>query len=333
MMITSNQVITQFINRIDTVIELLNEIGFYNINNDNKKEIRCSYDKNSNPTSVCIKKDTLYCTVFSKNIKGNIYTLFMWKTGLKFIDIHQLFLSRLEDVKFEVKKPKRQLFGGILNKNTSIDEYKIYSNNELDKFERANNLRFYDDNIFLSTQNKFDLRYDNQSNRIVIPWRDEYANIVGAVGRINYETESEDVAKYLAILKFKKTDHLFNIDKAINDIMIKNSAIIVEAEKSCMKAVQMNINNVVAVGCHSISRKQVIKLSRNCGRIIIAFDEGIEQYEILETCKSIENYFDEILYIFDEDNLFLEKGSKKSTFDLNYETLRKCITKCTVKFK
>lgn len=331
-MITSNQVITQLINKIDTVIELLDEVGFYNINNDNKKEIRCSYDKNSNPTSVCIKKDTLYCTVFSKNVKGNIYTLFMWKTGLKFIDVHQLFLSRLKDIKFEVKKPKKQLFGGILNKNTSIDEYKIYSDNELNKFERVNNLRFYDDNIFLSTQNKFDLRYDNQSNRIIIPWRDEYANIVGAVGRINYETESEDIAKYLAVLKFKKTEHLFNIDKAINDIMLKNTVIVVESEKSSMKASQVNINNVVSVGSHSISKKQALKLKRYCTRIIIVWDEGITEEEIIESCKVVEPYFDNIGYIFDR-NKYLKNGSKISPFDLHEKELKKCLSECFIKWK
>ena len=72
-----------------------------------------------------------------------------------------------------------------------------------------------------------------------------------------------------------------------------------------------------------------------CGKIFNRKSSSLKKYGC--KCKFIntinENYFDEILYIFDEDNLFLEEGSKKSPFDLNYETLRKCITKCTVKFK
>lgn len=320
-MIDSVSVIEKLSENIDSVIEILEDFGFANINAQNQKEIRCSYESDSNPTGVRILKENLYSTVYSRNIRGDFYKLLMTKSNSKFIDIHNILISKLEGVTFEIKKPTKKLFDGLFDDDNEI-EYKILSESTLEKYERVNNLRFYKDNIFLSTQNEFELYYDNLSNRIVIPWRNEYGCLVGCTGRLNYETLNENVPKYIAMDKFKKSNHLYGINKAIDFIINSDLCIIVESEKSVMKAHQMGFPFTVAVGSHSISKQQVEILKKYCSNIIVAFDEGLEEDEIIESCKALKDDFT-VYYIFDNDNSYLPKDSKLSPLDLNMDDFKK----------
>jgi hypothetical protein len=73
----------------------------------------------------------------------------------------------------------------------------------------------------------------------------------------------------------------------------------------------------VSVGCHNISPHQV-KLIRSLHpkNIIVAFDEGISEEEILQECEKFKtnNYFQYNIGYF--DNTILQSGSKKSPFDM-----------------
>ena len=74
-------------NDTDLLIEILEKFSFHNIRYQNN-EIRCGHNEISNPTSVKINTETLSAICFSQNVKGDIYTLLSWKSGMERIDVH-----------------------------------------------------------------------------------------------------------------------------------------------------------------------------------------------------------------------------------------------------
>lgn len=328
--VTTETVINKLKDNTNLIIEILEEFKFYNIT-ESGKEIRAGYDESSNPTSVRINIETLYCNVYSKNLYGNIYKLLMFQSEESFKLIHQYLIAKLggEVELTDLNKPKKSLFGGVFDDDYEVVETKRYDECILNKYESIPSLRFYEDNIFLSTQKRFEVMYDNSSNRIIIPWRDSVGALIGTTGRYNYEIkEDSTIAKYLAIDKFKKKHFLFGLNITVDYIINSDLAIIVESEKAVMKLYQMGFKNAVAVGSHSISDIQALLLSSYCSKVIVAFDEELTEGEIIHACSNLKEHFTEIYYIYDEDKIYLPKGSKMSPADLNINDFKSIMREC-----
>ena len=58
---------------------------------------------------------------------------------------------------------------------------------------------FFKDNIDYGTQAKFEVGYDEQTNRITIPIRDEIGTLVGVKGRMFGKAQKDGELKYLYI--------------------------------------------------------------------------------------------------------------------------------------
>lgn len=191
---------------------------------------------------------------------------------------------------------------------------------------------FLKDGISCETQEKYKVGYDLSTMRITIPWYSPNGDLVGLVGRYNSQSYDEDgVPKYLSLIRFFKSDSLFGFAENYHSL-IGETVFIVEAEKSVMQAHSIGIHNVVALGSNNISpmQEKYIKILHP-KNIIICFDEGLKKENIiaqLEKFKNTQSVFKYNLgYIYDEDNMFMQKGSKSSPFDLG-NGIRDCIKKC-----
>lgn len=322
-------IINKLINDTNLLIEVLTEFGFCNITK-NSREIRCSYSQDSNPTSVRIKLDTLYCDVYSKNIHGSIFKLLSTQSGENYQVIRQILADRVGGIK-TTKKPKRKLFCGVFENNYEVVLSETYPMDTLNKYEDIPSLKFYKDNIWVTTQKFFGIRYDNRSNRIIIPWIDEGGFLIGTMGRYNYQS-SENIAKYMTMDRFNKRFHLFGLNRTQKFIDDERLAYVVESEKSVMKLFQMGYKNSVAIGSHSISEYQARKLKIYADKVVVLFDEELSEDEIVRACKSFED-FNEVYYVYDCSKKYLTEGSKDSPADLNKETFEKILTECTKKYK
>ena len=76
----SDKVKENLINNTNLLIQALEHYGFAHIKEFGEKEIRCGYSEDSNPTSVVINLDNLYSTIWSKNVKGDIYSILCWNS-------------------------------------------------------------------------------------------------------------------------------------------------------------------------------------------------------------------------------------------------------------
>ena len=309
-MMSSVQIKERLIQNEDLLIDVLEKYGFCHIKKIKQDEIRCAYDEDSNPTSVVINLDNLFCTIWSKNVRGDIYSILQFNSGQSFSQIHNYLSSLFDGEEVEEIKPKKLLFNGFFKQfiGNSEEKEKIYDENILNEYVSIPCIRFIEDNISAKTQRKFEIGYDYKSQRITIPWRSIDGDIVGVSSRNN--DDCSDAPKYLALKSFKKSNYLYGMFQNYNEIVSKRKIIIVESEKSVLQAYDMGIKNVVAVGCHSISENQIYLLKYNVDMVTIMFDKDVAEDEVREQCKKIKDKLGiKVYYCIDNKDLLNEKES------------------------
>lgn len=170
---------------------------------------------------------------------------------------------------------------------------------------------FADDNISYSTQRKFEIGYDDYTNRITIPIRDELGNLVGVKGRILKKNLDDNDLKYLYIEKCCRSQILYGLYITYPYIQHEKCVYICESEKGVMQLYDMGFYNSVATGGKKVSQTQIDKLSRLCVPLIFCFDKDVGQSEIEELAdRFIENI--DIYALIDSDNIL---GNKESPTD------------------
>ena len=100
----------------DLLIDVLEKYGFCHIKKIKQDEIRCAYDEDSNPTSVVINLENLFCTIWSKNVRGDIYSILQFNSGQSFSQVHNYLSSLFDGEEIEEVSHKKQLFGGWFHK-------------------------------------------------------------------------------------------------------------------------------------------------------------------------------------------------------------------------
>ena len=308
----------------DKLEELLNHIGMYKIKYNHKaNEIRFTDNEDGNPTAIRINLNTLGYVDFRNSIKGDLFTFIQeynncnFKNSINFIKNY----FKLDNISYNknTKLPFKGFYKNLLTTNIEHSELKTYPENILNHYSNHPNLKFFNDKITFKTQQEFNLGYDVESLRITIPWRNEMGDIVGIIGRCNSEQYDENgVSKYLPVISFPKNQVLFGMYNNYN-YLIGKTVIIVEAEKSVMIAKSLNINNVVAIGGHSLSHTHVNLIkSLYPKNIIICYDEGIEKDDIVAECDKLKSSSNILKYkIGYFNNEILPKDSKISVFDTN----------------
>lgn len=203
--------------------------------------------------------------------------------------------------------------------------FKTYDDSMVRKYEECGlSLYWIKDGISALTQEHFRIGYDPYSMRITIPWFDEIGRCIGFQGRLDRSEVEDWECKYLPVIPFFKGNTLYGLYQAYNDIQNKGEVIIVESEKSVLKAYQMGITNVVAIGCHSLSPRQIKIIKSLAVDVCIAYDSDVPLEEMIEEGKNciIDNiFFNNTVTVLDMDGL----GDKISVFDLNKEVVDKTL--------
>jgi DNA primase len=159
----------------------------------------------------------------------------------------------------------------------------------LDAYERCGNLRFLRDGISLSAQEFWGIRFSVEDNAIIIPIRNEYGELVGAKARINWNP-SEDESKYYYPIPVAMSQLLYGYAENYS-YLYGNEIVVVESEKSVCQAYDFGVRNVVALGSHSLSEKQIkLLLQLQPKRIVLAMDEGLNFDFIKRNADMIKNF-------------------------------------------
>ena len=307
----------------DLIVDILDDLGAENINhNVNANEIRWGGKGGSK-----INVETLSYVSFSHNHKGDIITMVSLLKNISLGDAikwlaKKLNLSYEYKEKVQVKPP----FGGFwkqFSKTIENDETppKTYDNSRLDDFNIGVSKLFINDGISAITQEEFGIGYDSLSNRITIPWFNPEGELIGIMGRLNKTELRDKENKYLPIIHFRKSKALYGFNVNYKNILSKGFIIIVESEKSVLKAHQYGMNNVVALGGNEIHKipEKLIK-SMHCD-VIVALDEGLELVHCINQAKKLQinnPFFKNNVYVLNMEGL----EEKSCIFDLDYEVIQ-----------
>jgi len=318
--------------------KILKVLEYLNYDNIREKDTYFQFpNHNGDNMSACsIYKNTLAYINFSHNKQGNLFTLVKEEKGfsLKGAISKIIEITEIDDKDLTRKKIKYP-FGGFykkLNKKKSVikDDYKIYDE---DLLPPSTNLSTYwlKDCVSLLSMEKFGVRY-SFNNEILIPIYDLFDNLIGCKVR---KIDADSNNRFYSLLGYSKTRVLYGLNVNYSDILNKNILFIFESEKSVLQCDSYGMNCAVAIGGHNISNIQsdMIKGLR-IDKIIVAFDEGIPEEEIIYNCNKLKlnNLIvkNKVGYIFDNDNEFLEKGSKDSPSDLGKDKFLKLMKNKTV---
>ena len=308
----------------DKIRDILEEIGCLKIKliKDNFKfanDDEGSFSGNGNSLNI---HSLSYCS-YSRNIRGDILTLVAYKRNTELGGAIKWLADFLGlDWEYREKKPVTLPFSGFFMNFEKVQEenynYETYDERVVRRYEDCGlSLYWIRDGISATTQEHFRIGYDTYSNRIAIPWFDEIGRCIGVQGRLDRE-EEEWECKYLPLVNFYKSNTLYGLNLAYKDIQNKNQIIICESEKSVMKAYQMGYTNVVCVGCHSLSLRQIKLIKSLAVNVVLAYDSDIPLEECIKQAKELiisNPFFSNEVYVLDMEGL----QEKSCIFDLNKE--------------
>lgn len=323
---------------------ILEHIGCHHIR-DKGTYLQCANPDGDNISAITLYKSNLNVVDYTRDLESvsyiiDIFTLVQFflkcnffnaiKTVCEWINVDYYY-------DFDAELPQSlQLTKLLISLNTDNSEIvneekpvKKISENILTYYKPYVNDLFFNDYISYQTQALFEIGYDEQTNRITIPIRDEIGSLVGVKGRLFGEIkESEDIDKYLYLEPCSKGQILYGLDKAYESLKQQNMVYVVEAEKGVLQMFSYGLTNVVATCGKKITQTQINKLSRLCVDICFLYDKDVS----LEEIKAIAEKFIcpiNIYCVIDKDNLLDKKESPTD----NPNKLHKLLKKSMIKIK
>ena len=290
----------------------------YSVNVD-ESTIRMDSIGSDNYNGLVLSLNTMTYYDFKSTEKGNVLDLLSILTNLNKYMIMFEIKSLVDKSNYELSKIDSNEFIEYEKK-----ELLEYPKGLLNLYPCTISELFLNDNINEVTQLMFDVKYDKESDRILIPVM--FKNkLVGMIGRYNNSEVPKKVPKYYPILTYPKSEVLFGYDLCKDTILNTGTVILVESEKSVMKSIQIVLFNTLAVGGSNISKSQIKLLEElKVKRVFISFDSDKEKEVLLTQIKewfeksNIKVYFtnNNTKYISEKSCIFDMNWDKKKT--LNY---------------
>ena len=248
----------------------------------------------SSKKSIVIRltnNDYLYVKDYARNIQKDLFTYISEQRLVEFADILSTVKSILNITDYYDFFGDRGIFGGFYERirKRNFSKINTYDESLLNGYKQYANTRFLKDNISIDAQHFFGIRYDVESQGIVIPIRNQLGQLMGVKIRCNYDVEDGEL-KYYYLVPCAMSNTLYGYSQNYKHL-VGNTVYILESEKSVMQCYSYGIRNCVALGSGSISNKQVQMLFElNPKKIIFLHDTGFKQEYLDRNIAMIKNY-------------------------------------------
>lgn len=283
----------ELINHPDKLKDVLEHFGYCNIV-IRPKYISFGRDEKSSKKSIVINLENneyLYTIDYARNIRKDIFSYIIEQRKVEFIDVLNEVRHALGITDYYDFFDNKGIFGGFYEKirKRRTNKVNTYDDSILDCYVNCGNTRFLADNISLLSQKFFNIKYDVESQGIVIPIRNQFGQLMGVKERFNYDVPDGEM-KYFYAVPCSMSQTLFGNSQNY-EFLVDNTIYIFEAEKSCMQCYSYGIRNCVSLGSGSISIQQVkMLLELNPKRIIFLHDVGYGLENIMRNIDMVKNY-------------------------------------------
>ena len=324
----------------ESIVNILITYEFFQPHIKNN-EIRFGLYEGSNPTAICIRlhnNDNLYVNDYSRSINCDLINYIIRVKQTDFRSVLSVIKVELGIDNFYDLSEQRQIFGGFYNRISKYNDdlyVKTYPCSVLNDYLDVFSARFAKDHISFDTQDRFQVRYDVDSQRIVFPIYNKYGELIGAKGRASWEVEDGE-SKYLYLLRCPMSSTLYGYTE--NFQYLQNADILIfEAEKSVMQCASYGINNAVALGSNSLSQTQCkILLELNPKKLIFMLDKGLDLQVTIKNIKALQQYTrmsDVRIYYWDWTQSKLDLPDKASPSDNGKDVLLNVLNNELVEYK
>ncbi len=324
-------------NFIPTILE---ELGCHHIRKKNGY-YQCANPDGDNVTAVCVYENTNLTTINytrdisnGKNIHTDLISLVEFYKNETFpyavkwicdvLDID--YYSNLdEDLPKSLQLTK--MLVEMQSADTDVETEKPLKpipEKILSYFKPYVNDMFNEDGVSYDTQAEFEIGYDEFTNRITIPIRDDLGNLVGVKARYFYRQVPEDEQKFIYIEKCARSQILYGLYKTINFIKKAQRVFVTEAEKGVQQLYDKGYFESVATGGAKISKSQIDKLTRLCVPIIFVFDKDIAKEELDDIASRFIDGI-EIYALIDTIGILNEKESPTDNISKFEQLIEKCM--------
>lgn len=248
----NNKTIEQFVQEYLTVVsETPSEYACY-----------CPFHSNTSSPAFYVNKKTglWHCFNPSCGRKGSFATLARELAGKEIAWNHQPHYS--DDDLISLLSDEQPKEAPKQDWNTAFDRITVDYRNPTDLGKLSYLL---DRGYHAAVLEQFQIGYSERQNRIVIPARDEFFNLVGFIGRA---TSSDQFPKYLYSDNFPRRSTLFNLQNA----KAHREVILTEGSLDAIRVHQAGFPNVVATLGASIPQEHHLMLNRYFDSIVLFFD-------------------------------------------------------------
>ena len=212
----------------------------------------------------------------------------------------------------------------------------MYNESILNNYLKVGNTRFLKDHLSLESQRRFEIMYNVETDRIVIPIRNTFGDLCGTKCRRNYDTDNEDDPKYIFEYPCQKSLILYGAYQNYPWLYGSDKIFIFEAEKSVIAADSYGYQNAVSIMGNVLSEYQAKELlSLNAKEYVFLLDEGLDlgitfqNAKILKECAVMRDI--QISYFDWTESLSV--GEKESPTDSGKEIFEYIIENELVKYE
>lgn len=277
--------------------------------------------------SFSVRTDPPVFYDYSSGIGGNVFTFVRFYNkcsaeeaieilksyaGLSGVDIRpkEKMAATITCKKF--RKPKRtekQSKGTILP-----DNYMERYENREDKLQA-----WLDEGISAESLERFVVKYDAFSDRLVYPIRNLAGKIVNIGGRtLDPEWKAKNLRKYTYFFGWGTMDTIYGLYDNLAEILRKREIILFEGCKSVLLADTWGIKNAGAILTSHLNPHQMKILARLGCRVVFALDKEVKIRED-HNIQKLKNYV-EVEYLWDREDLL---DDKDAPVDKGAETFKK----------
>ena len=188
---------------------------------------------------------------------------------------------------------------------------KIYADDYMSRFkwDKEKLKPWFDEGISWESMRKFDVRYDQLSNRIVFPIRNMSGQIINVSGRtLDPDYKAKKLRKYTYFSGFDGgLNTLYGFYENKETIAQSNEIILFEGCKSVLKADTWGVGNTAAVLTSHLNQFQKLQIIKLGVDVVVAFDDGIDIPADRNIRKLIP--YVKVYYIFDFERQLQEKDA------------------------
>lgn len=272
--------------------------------------------KDENTPSFSVKRDPPFFYCFSSGKGGNILNFIQYYFNCSTIEAVQK-IKEYAGIDGEISLPHEKMAATkdckkFMRKQSTEKTSKsvVLADNFMERYSsNPEKLAAWEsEGISKEVLDKFQVKYDEFSNRLVYPIRNLEGKIVNIGGRtLDPRWKEKELRKYCYFYSWGTVDTLYGLAENMDEILKKKEIIIFEGCKSVLIAHSWGIKNTAAILTSHLNGNQMKILARLGCRVVFALDKEIDitQDKNIQKLKRYVN----VETIFDKDGLLGDKDA------------------------